>query len=323
MKISIAMATYSGAQYLQEQLDSIKDQTKLPDELVITDDCSTDRTEEIVLEFAKTAPFKVIFSRNSQNLGYCGNFNAALMKTSGDLVFLSDQDDVWFPEKIEHMVAVANKNPEMMIVMNDAAITDGDLNDTGLTKIGQIQAAGFGLSYFAMGCCCAVRRELLNICLPIDKGYKAHDVWLLAFAKGLDARAIEQKLLQYYRRHGKNESQIPVNGTTRVSRLDSIAYAIRNISDKNKGKKFIVSGEQKQLLLEGVQSAVKKAPNQWKSKLEALALELEKEVETHNKRADIRNKDLPTRIVLALNAYNRGDYKTGNKFKSMLRDIAG
>lgn len=76
-------------------------------------------------------------------------------------------------------------------------------------------------------------------------------------------------------------------------------------------------------MLEGVQSAVKKAPNQWKSKLEALALELEKEVETHNKRADIRNKSLPTRIVLALNAYKRGDYKTGNKFKSMLRDIAG
>lgn len=75
-------------------------QTRLPDELIITDDCSTDNIEEIVKEFAETAPFTVVFHRNEKNLGYCGNFNAALMKTIGDLVFLSDQDDVWFPEKL-------------------------------------------------------------------------------------------------------------------------------------------------------------------------------------------------------------------------------
>jgi len=142
MKISIAMATYNGAQYLEAQLQSFVDQTRPPDELIITDDCSTDGTADIVYEFAKTAPFEVVFCRNEKNLGYCGNFNAALMQTTGDLVFLSDQDDVWFPEKIAYIAEVAERNPEMLVVMNDAALTDGGLNEVGLTKIGQIRSAG-------------------------------------------------------------------------------------------------------------------------------------------------------------------------------------
>ena len=159
MKISIAMATYNGAQYIQEQLQSFVDQTRQPDELIITDDCSTDQTEAIVGEFAKTAPFAVEFHRNENNLGYCGNFNAALMKTTGDLVFLSDQDDVWFPEKIEHMINVAERNPHAWIVMNDAALTDGGLKEVGLTKVGQIRSAGLPLESFVMGVllCCAKR----------------------------------------------------------------------------------------------------------------------------------------------------------------------
>ena len=78
MKISIAMATYNGAQYLQAQLQSFQDQTRKPDELIITDDCSTDETETIVREFAKTAPFKVEFHRYQQNLGYRGNLTQRL-----------------------------------------------------------------------------------------------------------------------------------------------------------------------------------------------------------------------------------------------------
>lgn len=142
MKISIAMASYNGEKYIKGQLDSFLAQTRLPDELIITDDCSTDRTEVIVREFEEVAPFKVIFHRNEKNLGYCGNFNAALMKTTGDIVFLSDQDDVWFPEKIETMVGLAEKNPDMLVLMNDTELTDGDLNSVGLTKLGQIKSAG-------------------------------------------------------------------------------------------------------------------------------------------------------------------------------------
>ena len=201
MKITVTMATFNGAQYIEAQLQSFIDQTRQPDEVIITDDCSTDGTEIIVREFRKTAPFKVEFHRNEQNLGYCGNFNAALIRATGDLVFLSDQDDVWFPEKIEHMVSVAERNPKALVVMNDAALTDGDLNEVGLTKVGQIRSAGMSLDSFVMGCCCAVRRELLDFCMPIPHGMKGHDNWLVELAASLNAKVVDIRVLQYYRRH--------------------------------------------------------------------------------------------------------------------------
>ena len=119
LKISIAMATYNGAAYLQEQLDSFLAQTRLPDEVVITDDCSTDETLEIIKGFEESAPFNVHWEQNEHNLGYTGNFNKALIKTTGDLVFLSDQDDVWFRDKLEQVERYAAEHPAALVLMND------------------------------------------------------------------------------------------------------------------------------------------------------------------------------------------------------------
>ena len=101
MRISIAMTTYNGSKYLKEQLDSFTKQTHLPDELVVTDDGSSDDTLEILENFAKKASFEVLIFRNNTNLGYAMNFGHAIGLCTGDLIFLSDQDDIWFPEKIE------------------------------------------------------------------------------------------------------------------------------------------------------------------------------------------------------------------------------
>jgi glycosyltransferase involved in cell wall biosynthesis len=148
------MATYNGAKYIGEQLESFLIQSRQPDEVIISDDCSTDGTWEIINSFSASAPFEVIVLRNTRNLGYSANFNSALTRTTGDLVFLSDQDDVWFPHKIEHMVSFAENNSDALLFMNDAALTDGNLNDVGLTKIGQFMSAGMSLDSFVMGCCC-------------------------------------------------------------------------------------------------------------------------------------------------------------------------
>ena len=101
MKVSIALATYNGAKYLKQQLDSFQAQTCLPDELVVCDDCSKDNTVEILEEFKETASFIVIIIQNESNLGYTGNFEKAISLCSGNLIFISDQDDVWFNNKIE------------------------------------------------------------------------------------------------------------------------------------------------------------------------------------------------------------------------------
>ena len=90
MKISIAMASFNGSRYLSEQLESFALQSRMPDELIVTDDCSHDGTADILLAFAAKVPFTTHISVNPHNLGYAQNFGAALTRTTGDLVFLSD-----------------------------------------------------------------------------------------------------------------------------------------------------------------------------------------------------------------------------------------
>ncbi len=225
MKISIALATYNGARYLQDQLESFLAQTRLPDEVVVNDDGSTDETLDLVRRFSDRAPFPVVWSLNARRLGFARNFSLALRKSTGDLVFLSDQDDVWFPEKIERLAAVADADPEALVIMNDAALTDEALRETGLTKLGQIRSAGISDGSFVMGCCAAIRREFLDLCLPIPDGVRAHDVWLVRLADGLGRKRIIPDVLQYYRRHGDNKSQWITSRTTRVSRWQLRAEA--------------------------------------------------------------------------------------------------
>jgi len=324
MKISIAMATYNGAKYIQEQLQSFVDQTRQPDELIITDDCSTDDTEIIVRKFAKNAPFKVEFHRNEINLGYCGNFNAALMKTSGDLVFLSDQDDVWFPEKIEYMTKIAVSNSDALAVMNDAELTDGELNSVKLTKLGQMKSAGMGPEGFVMGCCAVVRRELLDLCLPIPKAFKAHDNWIIAFADGLDAKVVNSKVLQYYRRHESNESQFIANRTTKVNRFHVIKGAVLSLFDKRSGEVFKEQLEQEKLLYSGIVGAFSKCSSRNRVRLEEMRKAVLSRINHREERINLRTKAFPRRLAMSFKMLVNGSYKeSSNGIKSFLRDLYG
>lgn len=323
MKISIALATYNGAQYIKEQLQSFLDQTRQPDELIITDDCSTDQTEAIVRDFAKSAPFKVEFYCNEKNLGYCGNFNAALMKTTGDLVFLSDQDDVWFPEKIEHMTGVAERNPQALVVMNDAALTDGALNEVGLTKVGQIRSAGLSLDRFVMGCCCAMRRELLDFALPIPEGFRAHDSWLVKVANGLEAKVVDNLVLQYYRRHESNESQFIANRTTRVTRTTAFLYSAKKVLDPEISRIEKRDIEQFRIFASGIAKVMPVAPKKYQAGLKQLLEITEKRYDWMEARQIIRQRSIISRVASAIQLMLSGGYKTKSGLKYFLRDLVG
>ena len=321
MKVSIAMATYNGSKYIREQLDSFLSQTKLPDELVITDDCSTDDTVQIIKDFAMHSPFPVFISVNKKNLGYAGNFNAALEKTTGDLIFLSDQDDVWFPEKLEYITNIAEKNSEILIIMNDTVLTDELLNEVGLSKLQQIESAGMTIESFVMGCCCAIRRELLNICLPIPAGFKAHDNWLVEFADSLNSRKIENKVLQYYRRHESNESQFIANRTVKISRKDVLLESFKNIFDEKAPQRERHSIEQLQILVLGIKKA--NSSEKYEKSLQKFLYDTEEKIKVKNKRFDMRKKTLVLRVPLVfINLYG-GGYKNTNGVKSVVRDIMG
>src|SRR5581483_5816839 len=100
MRISIAMATYNGGQFIREQLDSLSRQTFLPCELVVCDDGSTDHTLAIVETFAASAPFAVRIHRNKKRLGFGPNFLKAASLCDGEVIAFSDQDDVWLETKL-------------------------------------------------------------------------------------------------------------------------------------------------------------------------------------------------------------------------------
>ncbi len=130
-KISIALCTYNGAKFLVSQLESFSAQIRLPNELVICDDNSSDATIEIIRNFTATAPFFIRLEINRQNLGSTKNFERAIALCTGDLIFLSDQDDVWLPEKLARIEAEFNKNPDVGMVFSDAEIVRENLHPTG------------------------------------------------------------------------------------------------------------------------------------------------------------------------------------------------
>ncbi|MDP2258246.1 MAG: glycosyltransferase [Caulobacter sp.] len=234
MKISIALAAYNGEAFLPAQLASFAAQTRAPDELVVTDDGSTDGTRRVVEDFGRTVPFAVRYQANARNLGFGQNFSRALSLCTGDLVFLSDQDDAWLESKIARMTAVAAEHPDKACFMNDALLADGELRPTGQTKLGQIRASGLGDDTFVMGCCVTVRRSLLDLILPIPAHLPSHDSWLVQTADvlGLTLRLAEP--LQLYRRHGGNVSKFFVNDIDRMPLAERLKVRIsRSVVRRN------------------------------------------------------------------------------------------
>jgi glycosyltransferase involved in cell wall biosynthesis len=204
-RVSIALATYNGAKYLLDQLDSFICQTRRPDELIICDDCSTDETLTIALKFAEGAPFAVKIFANDRNLGYPQNFSRAIEQCSGDYVFLSDQDDVWHPEKIARMLARFDAEPDVQLLIHDLDYCKDDLSPIGQTKIERM-AGVFDLQRdYIVGMATAVRMSFLRLCLPVpDKQGMDHDTWLHQCAVTVGKKGIMSDVLARYRRHCSN-----------------------------------------------------------------------------------------------------------------------
>lgn len=131
MKISVAMCTYNGSQYLREQLESLLIQTRPPDELVVCDDRSTDDSRKIVEEFGRKAPFPVRLYLNEINLGSTKNFAKAINLCEGDAVALSDQDDVWHADKLRRAEELLSADAEVGFVFSDGELVDEHLRPLG------------------------------------------------------------------------------------------------------------------------------------------------------------------------------------------------
>lgn len=216
MKISVAMCTFNGERYLQQQLESLSAQTRQPDELILCDDCSTDQTLRIASEFAQSASYPVRVNVNQQNLGSTLNFEQAIGNCDGDVIALCDQDDVWLPQKLATIEASFAGHPEIGLVFTDAEVVNDDLTPAGYSlweKLGVSDneleriAAGRGFQSLLVGATVtgatmAFRSRFRPLVLPIPLDLPIiHDAWITMLIAAVAAVAPVRERLISYRQH--------------------------------------------------------------------------------------------------------------------------
>ena len=234
MKISVVMTTYNGQSYLKKQLESLAAQTQLPDELIISDDASTDKTSSIISEFVESSPFNIIYCVNEARLGYSRNFNKALSLTTGDIVLMCDQDDFWLPGKIETVTKAFSRLPNTFLLIHDLEFCDEHLIPMGHTKLNRLKKFTNVHKYHVTGMASAVRSSFLEICLPIPDKFLSHDTWLHLCAYYCGVKYILPEVLALYRRHESSTTNGQfVNSPSKIGRLGLILRKLLSINSDN------------------------------------------------------------------------------------------
>jgi glycosyltransferase involved in cell wall biosynthesis len=236
MRLSVAMAVYNGARYLAEQLDSIARQSRAPDELVISDNHSTDGTTKIVEAFASSAPFPVRLHVNEANLGISKNFEQAIRLCSGEVICLSDCDDIWYANKLQRIEEVFSAAPSVGIVFSDADLVHQDLTPIGyslhqsfrygrtkklLLKGGAEAVRVLLAKRFPMfGNTMAFRARFEQSFLPMPEigamfSMGFHDIWIAVIIASIADLAIVPERLVAYRQHDRQSGGSPLRASLR------------------------------------------------------------------------------------------------------------
>jgi glycosyltransferase involved in cell wall biosynthesis len=188
LTVSIALASFNGAKYIADQLRSFADQDRRPDELVITDDGSTDHTAKIVEDFARSAPFPVRFEPNPARLGYNQNFARAISLCTGQIILMSDQDDVWLPAHVRRIAEAFEAEPKVGFVTSNSTYTDDQLRPTGadIWKSERFTPSNLNRDWqfpawarhrALAGHASAFRADLRDVVLPIGEDW-IYDQWI-------------------------------------------------------------------------------------------------------------------------------------------------
>jgi len=183
MTVSVCIASFNGSNFIEEQISSILCQLGADDEIIVSDDCSDDNTIKI-LESFNDSRLKII--KNCTNVGHVKNFERALSFAKNEFIFLSDQDDVWLPDKVQSIVKLFREDPELYFVHHSISLLHSRIDclfppfyilpnkDQYYLKFLFFQL----LSPNVWGCATAFRRNILKIYLPFPSFVYAHDHWL-------------------------------------------------------------------------------------------------------------------------------------------------
>ena len=234
MKISVCMASYNGAKFISSQISSILKQLGNDDELIISDDGSSDNTIEIINSFNDERIILLNHTRNAKirkktytHYLVSSNFENALQFCTGDIIFLADQDDIWTENKIRNMLPFFKT---YSLVMSDCSILDEEstIVDDSFFKNKIILPRGLIkniLRPIYHGCCIAFKREILDVALPFPEKMILHDSWIGILAENFaKVKFIDDKLV-LYRRHFANSSYSA--GKSKNSLLFQISYRVR------------------------------------------------------------------------------------------------
>lgn len=203
--VSVAMATWNGAAFVAEQLASILRQTRPPDEIVICDDASDDDTVDVCRRITAASPVRIRIVEASTNRGVDATFERAVRATRGDIVFLADQDDVWYDRKVATVLAEFERRPEAVVIIHDLDFCDEAMRPIGQTKLERFRALRRSDDAYVTGMATAIRRPVAELALPVPKlSITAYDNWFHFVGAALGGRVVLRETLAGYRRHASN-----------------------------------------------------------------------------------------------------------------------
>lgn len=232
-KISVCIATFNGEDYIEQQLNSIRFQLNDFDEIIISDDGSTDNTVEII-KALKDHRIQIYKNRKKKfNYGHyyvSANFENALKKSNGDIIFLADQDDIWCPNRLEVSLKYLN---DYDLVINNAFVIDenGKLLENTFFDDNMIFPRGIINNIISPkyhGCCMAFHKSVLEYALPFPSKLILHDSWIGMLTEYFGKVTYINDNLIFYRRHFSNASFL--EGKSKNSLLFKIVYRIELLS---------------------------------------------------------------------------------------------
>lgn len=265
--ISVAIATYNGERFVKKQLESILNQDLAVDEVIICDDCSTDKTADICRRFIEEKGLKTWhFFENEENMGYCLNFYGAIEKCSGDVIFLADQDDEWHKDKTQKMMSCLKENPDIAVLSSRYNVIDAaseKLENSGVAYLGGnfdnsveyvTAESQIGCSYIR-GFSLCFKKEIKPLIKPIDlKSLLSHD-WFICMIGSITAKtAILNTVLTDYRYHEDNVSLL---AGERKRRERKLGKRMLGIKESINGHTYLLSLSKDGVLNKSIEKFIK------------------------------------------------------------------
>ena len=317
---SIALTTYNGSRYIEDQIRSLLSQSKIPDQLLISDDFSQDGTLAKITPILEDLDLNFQILTSSHNSGYTRNFERALQYCTEDIIFCCDQDDVWFPNKIASVVSFFEKNDNILLLIHDIEFCTETLLPTGKSKLKEIENFYNAKRSYVTGMATAARREFIEFCLPIPTNI-SYDLWIHSCAFFLDVKYILPDILAYYRRHDSNATNSDHLNFSFNSRFRYFFKIFRkeffnnNLSSACNLPELVLNRicDRKDFLFKNL--------NLSKTRFDEIVETLYFEKHLYYEREQIKNSPFHVRVRKIHNFYSKGYYSYFSGHSSLLKDL--